>query len=74
MSTHNGDGQVYLCCDECGAETPAFDSDDFLKLVAAARGDGWHIKQDRGEWSHACPDCNVEHDAVAKARRKFGLR
>lgn len=73
MSVLNDAGISQIVCDECGAETPEFDSDEFRREVAAARAEGWHISQVHGEWRHACPACNIEHDAVAKARRKFGL-
>lgn len=74
MATVNSDDQVYLTCDDCGTESPVFDDDEFMKLVAAARADGWRIRQEDGEWTHACPSCNGQHDRVAKARAKFGLR
>ena len=74
MSAKNDDDKVYLCCDDCGQETPVFDSDEFRDLVMAARLDGWLIAQKGGIWTHLCHDCNGHHARIAKARAKFGMK
>lgn len=68
-------GQMQLVCDECSAETPEFDDDQFEAMISAAKADGWSITRPEGHWKHECDECAGSNtgSALAAARRKFGL-
>ena len=67
-------GQLQLSCDVCGNETPAYDDEDFERMISAAKEDGWKITRPDGHWQHECPQCASSGGALAAARRKFGMR
>lgn len=46
-----------LICDTCDAEGEEHDHDDFHRMIADAKEEGWRITISRGEWTHKCPDC-----------------
>ena len=46
-----------LVCDDCGDEGETFDNDDFRRMIANAKDDGWSIRLVRGEWTHTCRQC-----------------
>lgn len=65
--------QIQLSCDDCGNETPVYDDDQFEQMISAAKSDGWTITRPSGTWEHRCSDCALEDNALAAARRKFGI-
>lgn len=69
----NDYGLRQLSCDQCGAETPTYDEDEFNKMIEAAKADGWKITRPDGQWQHICNECASQGGALAAARRKFGL-
>lgn len=67
-------GQIQMVCDTCQNETPDFDEDEFDRMVAAAKADGWVITRPDGCWEHTCSDCVKDGSALEQAKRKFGIR
>jgi len=74
MTVRNEGSRTMIECNGCGQETHDVDKDDFQSLVDDIKADGWKISSNHGRWTHHCPDCEADESALAKARRKFGLR
>lgn len=66
--------QIQLACDTCSEETPVYDEDEFERMIAAAKADGWQITRPQGEWEHQCSGCSGPGARLAAAKRKFGVK
>lgn len=47
----------FIACDSCSAYTEPYDHDDFNRMIADAKENGWRIRLRGGEWGHTCPNC-----------------
>lgn len=64
MSIEQDGREIAISCDRprCHEETGAFDRDDFHRMVAEAKRNGWLIENRRGQYFHTCPVCASELD------------
>lgn len=56
MIERNSFGQC-LVCDTCDEEGKEYEHDDFHRMIADAKEEGWRMSISCGEWAHKCPDC-----------------
>lgn len=57
-------GETRLVCDGCGDwQEKTYDRDEFMRMLADAKDDGWSIRSGNGEWTHLCRKC---HGAAAE--------
>lgn len=48
--------ELQLVCDATSERYPrTYDRDDFERMIADARSDGWIVRIERGEWRHYSP-------------------
>jgi hypothetical protein len=49
--------EISLICDSTGRRYPhSYESCEFHQMLSDAKGDGWHIVQESGEWKHFSPE------------------
>lgn len=68
------DGEMQLVCDVCGDESPSYSDDSFETMLSDVKSDGWAIMRKDGRWHHECRSCAKEENALAAARKKFGVK
>jgi len=56
--------ELELVCDATGEHySRTYDADEFYKMLADAKEDGWLVVIQRGEWRHFCPKAlSTEND------------
>ena len=64
-------GALTLSCDECGEVYPGcpYGGDDFDKMMADAKADGWKNFRRGEKWANACAGCSEEFAAVGGKQR-----
>jgi hypothetical protein len=52
-------GVIIIACDECGDDFEGQPGEEIFERVwERAKAAGWTASKDhRGDWTHACPDC-----------------
>lgn len=61
MSVERQHGELHLVCDDCGEPYDmTYGADDFAKMTADAKADGWKTFKRDGDWCNACPECSAE--------------
>ena len=67
MIERTGNEQT-LVCDATGKSYPhSYESCEFHQMLSDAKGDGWRIVQENGEWKHYSPEslqAETEFDIV----------
>lgn len=59
--------ELELVCDATGERYPrTYDFDEFHKMLADAKEDGWLVMIQRGEWRHFCPKTLSTEDDLAE--------
>lgn len=49
--------EMTLICDATGKQYPkTYDSCEFHQMLCDAKGDGWKVVQEQGEWKHYSPE------------------
>jgi hypothetical protein len=66
-----GGRELNLVCDECGEVYGGcpYGGDDFDKMMADARTDGWKNFRREGGWRNACAECSEEFAATGGNQR-----
>ncbi len=75
MTIQRDGREMEIECDSCPATTDMFSTEDFHRMIATAKADGWEIAPDRraeGGYSHTCPDCKGE-SRLQKAKDLLGF-
>lgn len=50
-------GEMTIVCDSTGTRyRRSYEHDDFDRMIADAKSDGWLIKLERGNWRHYSPE------------------
>ncbi len=59
--------ELELICDATGERYPrTYDPDEFHKMLADAKEDGWLVTIQKGEWRHFCPKALSTEDDLAE--------
>ena len=66
MIDHSGH-EIELVCDATGERyARTYEHDEFHKMLADAKEDGWFVTIQKGEWRHFCPKAmSTESDFVS---------
>ena len=65
------DGRLrMIACDKCGNSLDLFEEDEFNAMIADAKANGWHIRNEDGGWTHICPA--HQETALQRAQRLLG--
>lgn len=66
MAIERDGPEMQIVCDATGERYPqSYDRDDFYRMVADAKADGWRVVLEKGEWRHYRPMTgDVEFDPL----------